>query len=73
LKDRIVEPEETTVAGQRLDKHVSAEMDTHTTKEAVLCRLYLGYIARAVEPSEPVNSQPEPGVASQELHVVVRR
>jgi hypothetical protein len=36
LKGEIVEPDDTAVARQRLDKHVSAATDTHTTIEALL-------------------------------------
>jgi hypothetical protein len=36
LKGGIVEPEETDVARQRLDKHVSAATDTHPTIEELL-------------------------------------
>jgi hypothetical protein len=36
LKGGIVEPEETTVARQRLDKHVSTAMDMHAKLEELL-------------------------------------
>jgi hypothetical protein len=35
-----VEPEETAAAGQRLDKHVPAAMDTYTTTEELLVTMF---------------------------------
>jgi hypothetical protein len=47
-----VEPEETVVARQRLDKHVSAAMDVHTTIDELLEASYSVWsVPRAIRKS----------------------
>jgi hypothetical protein len=47
MKGGIVESEETDVARQRIDKHVSAATDTHETIEEVLETMFpMSFVSR---------------------------